>query len=70
MSTPTTPPPKTSTGRKAPTKRKQATPGKSRQEMIEETAYYLAEKRGFAAGDDQQDWFEAERIVQERFPEA
>lgn len=70
MSAPTTPPPKTSTVRKTPTKRKQAAPGKSRQEMIAETAYYLAEERGFASGDDQQDWYEAERIVQERFPEA
>jgi hypothetical protein len=28
---------------------------------IAETAYYKAEQRGFEPGNDQQDWFEAER---------
>lgn len=64
------PPPKTSSNEKTPVRRKRVTPTKSREQMIAETAYYLAEKRGFASGDDQQDWYEAERIVQERFPEA
>lgn len=34
-----------------------------RQRRIAETAYYLAERRGFAAGDPAGDWIEAERIV-------
>lgn len=31
--------------------------------MIEEAAYYLAEKRGFAPGYELQDWIEAEKAV-------
>lgn len=34
-----------------------------RQRMIAEAAYYLAERRGFAPGNDVQDWVEAERKV-------
>ncbi len=33
------------------------------QRMIAEVAYYKAEKRDFAPGDDQADWFEAEQEV-------
>lgn len=65
-----TTPSKTSTVKKSPAQRKQAAPAKSRQEMIAEMAYYLAEQRGFAPDCELQDWFEAERIVQEQFPEA
>ncbi len=32
-------------------------------QMIEEAAYYLAEKRGFKAGYELQDWLEAEKQV-------
>jgi len=32
-------------------------------EMIRMAAYYRAERRGFAAGNDLQDWFEAEHEV-------
>lgn len=45
-------------------------PAKSREEMIAEAAYHLAEKRGFMPGCEQQDWFEAERIIQAQFPSA
>jgi hypothetical protein len=38
--------------------------------MIAETAYYLAERRGFAPDCELQDWLEAECIIQEQFPEA
>jgi len=34
--------------------------------MIEEAAYYRAEKRGFAPGLEAQDWAEAEGEIQER----
>ena len=34
--------------------------------MIEETAYFLAERRGFAAGDPDEDWLEAEKEVDQR----
>jgi hypothetical protein len=34
--------------------------------MIEETAYFKAEARGFAPGIELQDWLEAEREVRER----
>lgn len=30
-----------------------------RQRMIDEAAYYIAQKRGFAGGDPRQDWLEA-----------
>jgi hypothetical protein len=36
------------------------------QRMIEEAAYYRAEKRGFAPGNDFLDWLEAEREVRTR----
>ena len=35
----------------------------NRARMIEEAAYYLAERRGFAPGHEQQDWLEAEREI-------
>ncbi len=38
---------------------------KSRHELIAEMAYYRAERRGFAAGDPDEDWREAEREVEE-----
>ncbi len=50
-------------------KSRQNTDVKSRQEVIAETAYHLAEKRGFVLGYALQDWFEAERIIQDSFPE-
>ncbi len=31
--------------------------------MIEEAAYYLAEKRGFAAGHEVEDWLQAEAQI-------
>lgn len=34
-----------------------------RQEMIALAAYYLAERRGFAPGGAEADWFEAERMI-------
>lgn len=43
-------------------------PAKSRQEMIAEAAYHLAEKRGFMPGYEQQDWFEAELVIRAQFP--
>ena len=33
------------------------------QQMVAEAAYYRAEKRGFALGDEQADWLEAEQEV-------
>ncbi|HFD79760.1 MAG TPA: DUF2934 domain-containing protein [Gammaproteobacteria bacterium] len=34
-----------------------------RRRLIEETAYLIAERRGFQGGDPEQDWLEAEREV-------
>jgi len=34
-----------------------------RQRMIAEAAYYIAEKRGFAPGQDVQDWAAAEKKI-------
>ena len=37
-----------------------------RRQMIAETAYFLAEKRGFDRGDAAEDWYAAERAVDAR----
>jgi sterol desaturase/sphingolipid hydroxylase (fatty acid hydroxylase superfamily) len=38
-------------------------------DWIAEAAYYLAEKRGFAPGDDVRDWFEAEQQLRQPQPQ-
>lgn len=38
-----------------------------RHAMIAEAAYFLAERRGFASGLEQQDWFAAEQLVDDAF---
>lgn len=58
---------KSSASKTASEKSTQNTHVKSREETIAEAAYHLAEKRGFAPGYALQDWFEAERIIQEQF---
>lgn len=35
--------------------------------FISEAAYYKAEKRGFAAGFEKQDWLEAEQEIKKEF---
>lgn len=70
MSTATTPPSNTAADIEPIAGREHEVPAKSRQEMIAEMAYYIAEKRGFSPGYELQDWFQAERIIQEQFPEA
>lgn len=37
-----------------------------REAMIAEAAYYKAERRGFAPGYEEEDWFEAEREIDVR----
>ncbi|MCM2280022.1 MAG: DUF2934 domain-containing protein [Oligoflexia bacterium] len=44
--------------------RKEITP-EVRHQMIRETAYYIAERRGFQ-GSPQQDWYEAEQEINRR----
>lgn len=39
-----------------------------RQQQIAEAAYYKAEKRGFAPGQEEQDWFEAEAEIDAEEP--
>ncbi len=39
-----------------------------RLEMIRTAAYYLAEKRRFSPGSEAEDWREAEKEIEERFP--
>ena len=34
-----------------------------RTHMIEEAAYFIAENRGFASGDTEQDWYNAENKI-------
>jgi hypothetical protein len=41
--------------------------GEARHRLIAEAAYFRAAKRGFVDGYDLQDWFAAEREVDERF---
>ncbi len=31
--------------------------------MVSETAYFIAERRGFCGGNCKEDWYEAERVV-------
>ncbi len=40
-----------------------------RYEMIAEAAYYKAEQRGFAVGDEELDWLEAEQELLEKMGE-
>jgi hypothetical protein len=69
MSTTEKTPSKSSVGKKSSAKpNKQGVPAESPQERIAVTAYLLAEKRSFVPGYELQDWLEAERIIQERFP--
>lgn len=51
----------------APTKAKILDPGE-RQRLVAEAAYYRAEKRGFAPGNDLQDWVEAEHEIASKYP--
>jgi hypothetical protein len=39
-----------------------------RQRLVAEAAYYRAEKRGFAPGNDLQDWVEAEHEIASKYP--
>ncbi|MEQ1440345.1 DUF2934 domain-containing protein [Fontimonas sp. SYSU GA230001] len=41
--------------------------GELRERMIAEAAYYRALNRGFNGGDPNDDWFAAEREIDERF---
>lgn len=41
-----------------------------RRQLIAETAYFIAERRGFAAGSDLEDWLQAEAEVSRRLGEA
>ncbi|MDX1811083.1 MAG: DUF2934 domain-containing protein [Gammaproteobacteria bacterium] len=41
-----------------------------REEMIAEAAYYRAQQRGFAPEGKEQDWLEAEKVVDEMLIEA
>lgn len=61
-----------STTRKKPSNTKSAKPSKGRGNggekrvlLIQQMAYYIAEKRGFEGGDPVQDWLMAERQVDE-----
>ncbi|MEC4682264.1 MAG: DUF2934 domain-containing protein [Nitrospirota bacterium] len=38
-------------------------PDEERRQKISETAYFIAERRGFTNGNCDADWFEAERVV-------
>lgn len=65
---------KKTTVKKAPVSRQKAAPKtaqnplvspRERYKMIETMAYYRAEARNFAPGNDEQDWFECEQIIDE-----
>lgn len=65
---------KKTTAKKAPISRQKVAPKtaqnplvspRERYKMIETMAYYRAEKRNFAPGNDEQDWFECEQIIDE-----
>jgi len=52
----------------AQTVRPEAAGPETRQLMIAEAAYYLAEKRAFAPGGELQDWLEAEAAMEVQYP--
>ncbi len=56
---------KAKTGRK-PARKKTAVDATAREQMIAEAAYYRAENRAFEAGDELQDWLQAESEVDHR----
>lgn len=75
--TPSTP--REKTAKKTTTVRKKATnrpriaaktllSDEQRYQMVAEAAYYNAEKRGFMAGSDIQDWLDAEKKVNASLP--
>ncbi len=41
-------------------------PGQDRQAMIAEAAFFIAESRGFAPGQEFDDWLAAERMLQQQ----
>lgn len=45
-------------------------PALLKQRMILARSYCIARNRGYAPGYELRDWFEAERIIQERFSQA
>lgn len=49
--------------RSASGKTSRKAPKADRARMIAEAAYYLAEQRGFAAGDPVKDWLDAETMI-------
>ena len=44
-------------------------PSMDKHQMISEAAYYIAEKRGFVNGCEEDDWFEAETQINELLEE-
>lgn len=44
-------------------------PALLKQRMIAEMTYLIAKKRGYAPGYELRDWFEAERLIQEQYPD-
>ena len=54
---------KASTRKKAAPARTSVVGDRERYEMIQTHAYFLAEKRNFAPGNEYEDWLEAERFV-------
>jgi hypothetical protein len=50
----------------APKKSTPATPPLERHLLIAQAAYYIAERRGFAPGNELEDWFQAEGEVEAR----
>ena len=46
-----------------------ADPSIAREKLVAEAAYYLAERRSFAGGDPEQDWYEAEAEINRQLDE-
>lgn len=42
-------------------------PSAERARLVAESAYYIAEARGFAPGNEHEDWLEAERQIDSRY---
>lgn len=58
---------KKASSKKAASPSPQSLSPEQRHAMICEAAYYIAEQRGFDAGNDMDDWFAAESLIDSQF---
>ncbi len=50
-----------------PHKKSKHIPHEEHYRIVAETAYFIAERRGFSNGNCEEDWYQAERIIESSF---